>query len=87
MAITDRQCDVTYCQNVAMQKESYGCNRSYSLASTKNINRLLKNQTSGSSGVPWKNQTSSSWRLLTALNDNDNDDSDNDVNDNDNDTT
>ena len=51
----------------------------------QNINRLLKNQTSGSSGVPWKNQTSSSWRLLTALNDNDND-SDND-DDNDNDAT
>ena len=83
MAITDRQCNVTYCQSIAMEKESYVCNRSNSLASTKNINRLLKNQTSGSSGVPWKNQTSSSWRLLPALNDNDNDSD----NDNDNDAT
>ena len=42
-----------------------------------NINRPLKNQTSSSSSeVPWKNQTSSSWRLLTALNDNDNDNDD-----------
>ena len=35
VAITDRQCNVTYCQSVAMEKESYGCNRSYSLACTK----------------------------------------------------
>ena len=40
----------------------------------QNINRPLKNQTSSSSSeVPEKNQTASSWRLLTALNDNDND--------------